>query len=89
MEIMMGVGVQEQEFSIEGEYITLGQLIKAVGFSDTGGSVKYFLEETPVTVNGEPDTRRGRKLRPGDLVIVGDEPPIRITEAQEGMAENS
>ncbi len=78
---------QEQEFAIKGEFITLGQLIKALGLSDTGGSVKYFLEETTIQVNGETDTRRGRKLRVGDTVKVQGEPPIRIIAGETGAGE--
>ncbi len=73
---------QEQEFAIQSEYITLGQLIKALGLSDTGGSVKFFLEEAGVSVNGEADTRRGRKLRVGDTVAVQGEPLIRIVQGK-------
>lgn len=73
--------MDEQKFAIQDEYITLGQLVKAVGLCDTGGSVKYFLAETSVRVNGEPDNRRGRKLRVGDTVVVDKETLIRIVAA--------
>ena len=72
----------EQEFAIQGEFITLGQLIKALGLSDTGGGVKFFLEEATVYINGEPDTRRGRKIRVGDTIVVADEPPIRVVQGE-------
>lgn len=56
------------QLAIKGEYITLGQLLKAVGEIDSGGEVKaYLMQETPV-VNGQPENRRGRKLYPGDVV---------------------
>ena len=52
------------------EYIELGNLLKVAGIIDTGGYAKVFLIENEVYVNGERDTRRGRKVRRGDLVKV-------------------
>lgn len=63
----------EREIAIRGEMIRLGQLLKLAGVVGGGGELKAFLEATPVHVNGEPDARRGRQLRPGDLVSVGGE----------------
>ena len=77
----------EQEFAIQGELITLGQLIKALGLSDTGGGVKFFLEDAVIHVNGEPDTRRGKKLYPGDTVVVKGEPPIRVVQGRPDSEE--
>jgi S4 domain protein YaaA len=56
--------------TIKDEFITLGQLLKMTECIATGGQAKAFLQETPVTVNGEPETRRGRKLYAGDVVEV-------------------
>ena len=50
------------------EYITLGQLLKAVGLVENGAEAKEVITDGDVFVNGEVDTRRGRKLREGDLV---------------------
>lgn len=69
----------EQTLAIREEYITLGQLLKIAGIIATGGEAKYYLSERVPLVNGEPDQRRGRKLRPGDLVQFPDEAPIRLT----------
>lgn len=57
-------------FEIRDEWITLGQLLKAVNIIDTGGQAKALLAEGIVQVNGETETRRGRKLYPGDTVHV-------------------
>lgn len=65
-------------FAIHTEFITLGQLIKAVGLIANGGEAKHFLSEAEVTVNGETENRRGRKIRPGDEVVVNGE-PISVT----------
>lgn len=68
-----------REISVRGDHITLGQLLKVAGFVGTGGEVKYFLQETSIKINGEHDIRRGRKLRPGDEVLVEGRDPIRLT----------
>ncbi len=61
-----------QEIKLEAEFVTLGQLLKVAGVIETGGQAKWFLKETTVLVNGEPDDRRGRKLYPEDVVEVPD-----------------
>jgi ribosome-associated protein len=53
--------------------IRLGQLLKLAGAVDSGAQIKGFLASQPVLVNGEPETRRGRQLHPGDVVGVGGE----------------
>lgn len=58
----------EETVKITTAYITLGQLLKVSGVIDTGGSVKPFLEEHRIFVNGEREDRRGRKLYGGDTV---------------------
>ena len=37
-----------------------------------GGNVKFFLEEIPVYINNERDNRRGRKLYPGDVIVIDE-----------------
>lgn len=60
-----------KKVKIVGEYITLGQLLKLVSAISNGGQAKSFLASNDVLVNGERETRRGRKLRDGDVVSVG------------------
>jgi ribosome-associated protein len=50
------------------EFIKLGQALKAVGFVESGVEAKEVIQEAKVLVNGEVDTRRGRKLYEGDVV---------------------
>ena len=52
----------------EDEYITLGQLLKAAGLVDDGVEAKERIRAGEALVNGETDTRRGKKLYPGDVV---------------------
>ena len=53
--------------------MTLGQAIKASGLVGTGGEAKVLIQAGEVSVNGEVETRRGRRLEEGDVVAVGDE----------------
>ena len=50
------------------EFIKLGQALKAAGLVDNGVEAKYAIQDGLVKVNGEVDTRRGRKLYDGDVV---------------------
>lgn len=56
--------------SVKGDYITLGQLLKKLDIIQTGGEEKAYLAMHDILVNGEKDIRRGRKLRPGDIVEI-------------------
>ena len=70
--------VPETVIGIRDEYITLQQLLKMAGVIGTGGEAKYYLAEAAVTVNGDLEQRRGRKLRPGDLIVARGSAPIRL-----------
>jgi ribosome-associated protein len=52
--------------------ISLGQALKAANVVGSGGEAKVLVQAEEVRVNGEVETRRGRKLREGDVVEVGD-----------------
>ncbi len=53
--------------------ITLGQALKAANLVGSGGEAKVLVQAGEVLVNGEVETRRGRRLKEGDVVEVGDE----------------
>ena len=53
---------------LKDEFIKLGQALKAAGFVESGVEAKEVIIEGLVEVNGEIDTRRGRKLYEGDVV---------------------
>ena len=59
--------------------IRLGQLLKLVDAVPTGAQVKDVLLSGTVTVNGEPEERRGRQLRSGDVVSIEGSEDVRIT----------
>ena len=50
------------------EFIKLGQLLKKAGVVGSGVDAKYLIEDGNVLVNGEVETRRGKKIYPGDEV---------------------
>ena len=59
----MVINIREDE-----EFIKLGQLLKKAGLVGSGVEAKEEILDGKVTVNGEVDTRRGRKLYDGDEV---------------------
>ena len=60
----------EQSIEIAGDMIRLGQLLKLAGAASGGADAKALIASGQVTVNGEPELRRGRQLHPGDVVRV-------------------
>ena len=53
---------------IKDEFIKLGQLLKLAGLCESGVDAKIAIQDGLVKVNGEIDTRRGRKIVPDDVV---------------------
>ena len=54
------------KIEIRDEYIKLGQAMKLAGLVSSGIEAKVVIQEGQVKVNGEVDTRRGKKLYSGD-----------------------
>ena len=52
------------------EYIKLQDLLKFAAIASTGGEAKLMVQDGEVRVNGEVCTQRGKKIRPGDDVLV-------------------
>ncbi len=65
------------KFKIEGEYIELIQLLKAIGIASTGGHAKMIVDEEMIMRNGELETRKRAKLIAGDVIEIEVE-QIRI-----------
>ena len=61
------------------EFIKLGQALKAAGFVESGVDAKFVIQDGLVKVNGEIETRRGKKLVDGDIVEYNGD-SIKITE---------
>jgi ribosome-associated protein len=71
-------GVRTVELRPGEESIRLGQLLKLVDAVPTGAQVKDVLLTGVVRVNGEPEERRGRQVRRGDVVSVEGMEDVRI-----------
>lgn len=54
------------KIKLKGEYIKLGQALKAAGLVNEGNDAKYAILDEKVKVNGEICTMRGKKLYGGD-----------------------
>jgi len=67
-------------FHLRGDHITLDALLKATGLAPSGGAAKVLIAAGAVVVNGEPERRRGRKLRAGDLVGLGAQQVLLQTD---------
>lgn len=67
------------ELKLRDEFIKLGQALKAAGAAGNGVEAKYMIQDGKVSVNGETELRRGRKLFDRDEVICGDR-LIKITK---------
>lgn len=68
-----------REVPIRDDSIRLGQLVKLAGLVDSGGDVRDLLAAGLVRVNGEPEARRGRQVRRGDVVSVEGAEEIRVS----------
>ena len=64
----------DSTFPIHTEYIDLLQFLKATGIAATGGEAKMLVDDGFIQVNGEDESRRRRKLRPGDRVDIALDP---------------
>ncbi len=62
-----------QTIHLKDEFIKLGQALKAAGLAESGVDAKYAVQDGLVEVNGNVETRRGRKLYPGDRVTYNGE----------------
>ena len=64
--------------AIDTEYIKLDSLLKLANLVMSGGEAKQVILDGLITVNGQTETRRGRKLHPGDRVELPGCTPIVI-----------
>ena len=71
--------MQTEKVKITTEYIKLDQLLKFSGVAENGADAKDMILDEIVDVNGEVCTMRGKKIRPGDEVIVNfDDEALKI-----------
>lgn len=57
---------------IETDIIRLDALLKLGGLVSTGGEAKLLIQRGDVLVNNAVCTARGKKIKPGDVVQLGD-----------------
>ena len=60
--------MQQIDFELRGEYITLDALLKATGQAPSGGVAKRMVAEGLVQVDGQDELRKTCKLRAGQVV---------------------
>lgn len=64
--------MDEIDFVLRGDHIALDALLKATGLADSGGRARALITEGAVLVDGQPESRKTRKLRAGMRVSLGD-----------------
>ena len=62
--------METQKVKISTEFIKLDQLLKFSGIAESGADAKDMILDEIVSVNGEVCTMRGKKIRPGDEVLL-------------------
>jgi len=67
--------MQQIEFTLRGDHVELNQLLKLCGVCDSGGAGKMLVASGDVMVDGKTELRKTCKIRPGQVVTLGD---IRI-----------
>lgn len=72
-----------KDIEITTPFIKLGQFLKFANIAASGGDVKAYLYDGKVKVDGEVETRRGRKLYPSDKVEVEGEGTYTITHGSD------
>lgn len=67
-----------QPVRIRGDVVLLQALLKMLNVVQTGGEVKEFLANERVLLNGEPENRRSKQLRNGDVIGLPDGRVVQI-----------
>lgn len=62
-----------QTFELKTEFIPLNQLLKALGWAETGGHAHDLIDSGYVSVDGNIETQRRKKIRTGMLVNCEDQ----------------
>ncbi len=67
-----------EQIEIDSAYIKLDSLLKLANLVMSGGEAKQVIQDGLVTVNGQVEERRGRKLYPGDTVALADSATVVV-----------
>lgn len=62
--------MQQETFTLTGEYVELHSLLKLVGVADSGGAGKALVASGAVLVDGRPESRKSAKIRAGQIVTL-------------------
>jgi len=76
--------MEKQDVFITTPYIRLDSLLKLSGLAETGGHAKVLIQEGLINLNGEVSTQRGRKIRPGDVVVTQGNSKVWPSEMMTG-----
>ncbi len=63
----------EHTFPLDRDCVELHNLLKLLGIAPSGGAAKVMIGDGQVSVDGEVELRKTRKLRGGEVVRIGDE----------------
>ena len=74
------------DFALRGEFITLDALLKATGLAGSGGAAKAMVAEGRVQVDGREELRKTCKIRAGQVVAVPGA-RVRVVGGAPGGAE--
>ena len=64
--------MQNFNFSLQGDYVELNQLLKFVGICDSGGAGQLIVSRGHVKVDGKTELRKTCKIRAGQVVRLGE-----------------
>ncbi|MBK9219206.1 MAG: hypothetical protein RJA63_835 [Pseudomonadota bacterium] len=73
---------QHHRFELTREYIELDSLLKLLSLAPSGGIAKMMIADGLVTVNGELELRKTRKLRNGDVVRIDEHEVVIESDSQ-------
>jgi len=76
--------MEQIEFPLEGEYIEVNNLLKLVGLAGSGGQGKHLVACGEVKVDGQTESRKTAKIRPGQVVECFDTRIHVVAEQSEG-----
>lgn len=77
----MYLGDFMERIIINGEYITLAQLLKVLSYISSGGQAKYFLVDNKIFVNNKLEQKRGKKIYDKDIVKIDEKEYLIIDES--------
>ena len=71
---------EQMTIAIHTEWIPLDKLLKFAGVVETGGQAGELIATGQITLNQAPVREKRKKIRPGDVVAIGDELILTISE---------